>query len=745
MGTTPPLLQVEILEDMENPIMLKSYVEYIEDNKTFMDLKKNLKKSDSYHHCVLKICYYDENNKLQEYEEANVRSKNPLRIKKSRFKPTKKINPEKISRESIIPIVLLNNGDCICEKLIWEKCQSKIEQEYKGKESQHQKEIEELEKKRDEAISALKDLQENEKIRCNTIRELNKKVEIIIKEKQDSEKEKKEILNAIKNLKEKKADNPLNQKSLQLFNLKKPSIDSNIIKKAKNSIDTYFDFHLFKESYIKDKEKFQKMIEDLLKKEKYQDKLLKDILKMLKDKPLYEEFKKDGNPIKHFNILVLGPSGVGKSTLINSMLLLDENDGGAKTSVGTACTKGKPKEYTSDKIEGIRLFDSQGIEMGDYNITAVQKDAKELIDEKINSGDPDKYIHCIWYCVSETRFHTEEQTCLQVLMNSYHENKIPIIIIYGKAVDEKIKKQMITEIKKFIDKNKSHKLVVIPLLAKEMANVKPFGKNKLLDTTVDKLKNALESSCYEGIRTEKLKQFQDEFNNKLLKAEEEEKKEKEKKKTNEILKKEFCDNFILKLRKIINIDFKEDNLGLLSSYLFNMYDNLNSQFEKKMNDFVVIYGDQLFNLYYKEYQNLDIEYKSEILKLFDTSFLDKAKKKIRDELENEIKNIILPNIFKEIEANLLCNFKAVIDKNFNTIILKNHSIIKELQNQVDKLVKASYDDIHNKIQQCRKKNSKESDFYEDEGEPKEKVKEKKDKNKDKGKDKDHNEFTDIFQ
>lgn len=40
MGTTPPLLQVEILEDMKNPIMLKSYVEYIEDNKTFMDLKK---------------------------------------------------------------------------------------------------------------------------------------------------------------------------------------------------------------------------------------------------------------------------------------------------------------------------------------------------------------------------------------------------------------------------------------------------------------------------------------------------------------------------------------------------------------------------------------------------------------------------------------------------------------------------------------------------------------------------------
>ena len=740
MGTTPPLLQVEILENMENPITIKSSIEYINDNKSFMDLKKNIKKKDSYHHCVLKICYYDENDKLQEYKEANYRGLNPLLIKKSRFKPTKISNQEKIPKESTIPIVLLNNGDCICEKLIREKCQGEIEKIYKGKEDQHQKEIQELEKKRDEAINALRQMQESEKIRCNKIKELSEKVQLIIKEKENSEKENREIIKAIKTMNKQKEDNPNNQKSLHLFKLNKPSIDSDIIKKAKNSIDTYFDFHLFKEAYIKDKEKFQNMIESLLQKENYKTKLSKDILKMLKDKPLYKNYKMDENPINHFNILVLGPSGVGKSTLINSMLLLDENDGGAKTSVGTACTKGKPKEYTSEKIEGIRLFDTQGIEMGDYNITAVQKDAKELIDEKINSGDPDKYIHCIWYCVSETRFHTEEQTCLQVLMNSYHDNKIPIIIIYGKAVDEKIKKQMINEINKFIDKNKSHKLVVIPLLAKEMANVKPFGKNKLLDITVEKLKNALESSCYEGIRTEKLKQFQDEFNNKLLKAEEEEKKEKEKKKIKELLKQEFCSNFITKLGKIINIKFKENNLGLLSNYLYNMYDNLNSQFEKKMNDFVVIYGDQLFNLYYKEYQNLDIENKSEILKLFDTSFLDMAKKKVRDELENEIKNIVLPNIFREIETNLLCNFKGIIDKNFNAIILSNNSILKELQSQVDKLVKASYDAIHKKIQTCREKNSKLSDFYEDEAEQKKEVKEKKEEEKNK----DHNQFKDVF-
>ena len=68
-----PLFMVEILENMENPTVIKTYLEYLNDTKTFAELKKDLKKCDGYHHCILKICYYDENNKLQEYKEANLK------------------------------------------------------------------------------------------------------------------------------------------------------------------------------------------------------------------------------------------------------------------------------------------------------------------------------------------------------------------------------------------------------------------------------------------------------------------------------------------------------------------------------------------------------------------------------------------------------------------------------------------------------------------------------------------------
>ena len=83
-------------------------------------------------------------------------------------------------------------------------------------------------------------------------------------------------------------------------------------------------------------------------------------------------------------------------------------------------------------------------------------------------------------------------------------------------------------------------------------------------------------------------------------------------------------------------------------------------------------------------------------------------------------------------------FKAIINKNFNIIILSNQSILKELQNQVDKLVKDSYDDIYKRIQKCREKNSSQSDFYEDEFEQKKEEKKKEEKVKE------HNEFNDIY-
>ena len=103
---------------------------------------------------------------------------------------------------------------------------------------------------------------------------------------------------------------------------------------------------------------------------------------------------------KHFNIILLGKTGIGKSTLINGILKLDKLNY-AKEGFGKSTTKGF-KEYTSSRRPGLRLIDSRGIEIGKHNIIEVINSVTDYIEKIAQEGDPDKLIHCIWYCIEST-------------------------------------------------------------------------------------------------------------------------------------------------------------------------------------------------------------------------------------------------------------------------------------------------------------------------------------------------------
>ena len=130
----------------------------------------------------------------------------------------------------------------------------------------------------------------------------------------------------------------------------------------------------------------------------------------------------------HFKVLVIGKTGVDKSTLINGIFEFNEKDE-AKTGNGKPITQ-EYGEYMSDKRKGLRIIDSKGIKMGDFNINEVFKVTKELIEEKAREGNRDKLIHCIWYCFksSNLRFEDIEKSTLTLLMNQYDDN-LSIIVI----------------------------------------------------------------------------------------------------------------------------------------------------------------------------------------------------------------------------------------------------------------------------------------------------------------------------
>ena len=100
--------------------------------------------------------------------------------------------------------------------------------------------------------------------------------------------------------------------------------------------------------------------------------------------------KKD---IGKFNIIIVGRTGVGKSTLINEIF----QGRIAATGQGKPVTK-ETRLYTKKGIP-LAIYDTRGLELKE-NRQIIDK-LMDLVSSKAAETDPYRHIHVAWLCISE--------------------------------------------------------------------------------------------------------------------------------------------------------------------------------------------------------------------------------------------------------------------------------------------------------------------------------------------------------
>lgn len=155
-------------------------------------------------------------------------------------------------------------------------------------------------------------------------------------------------------------------------------------------------------------------------------------------------------PVYRANGIVIGKTGVGKTTLINAVF---KEPIDIEAGIGSPSTMHIEEHRTKNGL--LSLFDTRGFELANYR--EIVDEVKYKITMSNKENDPENHIHFVWYCFNENDAKYTDGD-IDFIKYLEKESAVPVIIVLTQNINDD------TEFKNIIQKEfpSSH---VIPVLA----------------------------------------------------------------------------------------------------------------------------------------------------------------------------------------------------------------------------------------------------------------------------------------
>ena len=181
--------------------------------------------------------------------------------------------------------------------------------------------------------------------------------------------------------------------------------------------------------------------------------------------------------LNNLNIIVAGKTGVGKSTLINSVF----REKLAETGMGKPVTQ-HVRTFSKKGIP-LTIYDTRGFELSNEVQEEVKKEILDIISLGIATKDINKTIHCIWYCINtaSNRVEPEEIEWIRELSHANQITQVPIIVVLTQSFS---KKNAVAMRKALLEENLDV-IQIVPVLAddyeiEDLGIAKAYGLDVLI-------------------------------------------------------------------------------------------------------------------------------------------------------------------------------------------------------------------------------------------------------------------------